>query len=217
MSQRHAWVCMGAVVAMVTLRKFIVTDWWFVFTDSLPETSHGASEGGGAKMYEGRSRERGRSISGRPSSSENLGCEVVAGCCETLQHRHGYHGSLITTTSRLRLTSLTQLDAPPLIPGKLNRLLSKRIPEWWRAISVAELPLIPDGLTGAAVTEVRYESWHRGCRCLYPLQHPTTISSAKDHGKGNRNSSQHSHRRMNHSFAAFTQATPAASLGMHHG
>lgn len=34
-------VCMGAVVAMVTLRKFIATDWWFVFTDSLPETSRG--------------------------------------------------------------------------------------------------------------------------------------------------------------------------------
>lgn len=46
-------------------------------------------------MYE--EADRGRSISGRPSSSENLGCEVVAGCCEMLQHRHGYHGSLITT------------------------------------------------------------------------------------------------------------------------
>lgn len=81
---------------MVTLKKFIVTDWWFVFTDSLPETSRIIIEGGGAKMYAGRSRQRGQSISGHPSSSENLGCEIVAGCCETLQHRHGYHGSLIT-------------------------------------------------------------------------------------------------------------------------
>lgn len=43
LKDKRGRVCTGAVVAMVTLRKFIVTDWWFVFTGSLPETSRGAS------------------------------------------------------------------------------------------------------------------------------------------------------------------------------
>lgn len=170
------------------------------------------TEGGGAKMYVGRSRHRTKHL----RSPLVLRKPRVQGCGWLLRNASAQTRLFDHNTSRLRLTSLTQLDAPPLIPDKLKSLLSKRSPEWWRAIGVAEVPLIPDGLTGAAVTKVRYESWHRSCRCLYPLQHPTTISSAKNHGKGNRNS-QHSHRRMNHSFAPFTQATPAALLGMHHG
>lgn len=110
------------------------------------------TEGGGAKMFVERS------VSGRPLSSENLRCEVVTGCCETLQHRHGYHGSSHHNTFRLRLTSLTQLDAPPLISGNLESLLSKWSPKWGRAGGIAEVPLIPDVLRGAAVTKGRYKS-----------------------------------------------------------
>lgn len=168
------------------------------------------TERGGAKMYVGRSREKGRSITGRPSSSENLGCKVVAGCCEMLQHRHGYHGSLITTPpgsgwpllhNSMHLCSFqanVRVFYPNRAPGGGVSLVLLRS-HWFQ--TVWQEPL-----------------WPRSGRSpdLYPLQYPPTISSAKNHGKGNHNS-QHSHRRMNHSFAPFTQATRAASLGMHHG
>lgn len=168
------------------------------------------TEGGGAKKYVGRSRQKGRSITCRPSSSENLGCKVVAGCRETLQHRYGYYSSLVTTPrgsgwpllhNSMHLRSFQanvrvfyQNGAPSLgVPLVLLRS------HWFQTVW-QEPPWPRSGMSPD----------------LYPLQHLTTISSAKNHGKGNCNSQQ-SHRSMNHSFAPFTQATSTASLGMHHG